>query len=280
MIEGGQMTPRLSLFRRSAPPPAPVRAHRRSGLKRLVVGLALSGAFASTATWIAYRWRKHEQEAFELERRAAPKLLDKLMPLFEFQDSIWVHVDAAPRDIFRAFDEVTPADMPLAWLLGVMRYLPAILKGDVKPSLPNDESFTKQLLAAGNTVLAQEPERELVIGMIGKFRQLSDQAFVSFKDAGEFAAFADPAYQKLAMSIRVEPDKLIGGYTLVLEHRTHALSDEAERQFARYWLAIKPLGGFVTKLLLNATKRRAEAHAAEEGVQAVPPNPTTMSAAA
>jgi hypothetical protein len=273
------MTRRFQRRKASVLPPIARPARKPSGLKRFVVGMALSGAFASAATMIAYQWRKHEEEAYALEHRIPARLLDKLMPFFEFQDSIWVHVEATPRQIFRALDEVTTADMPLAWAMGVLRYLPAMLTGKLKFNLPGDEPFAKQLLSSGNTVLGKDPEREIVIGMLGKFHQLTDQALVPFKDAVEFADFNDPAYQKLAMSIRVEPDEPASGYTLLLEHRTHALSDESERQFGRYWLAIKPGGALVSKLLLNAVKQRAERYALEDSIQILPTNPSTLSTA-
>src|SRR5512143_1687660 len=121
------MTRRFPRRKRSDLSPSPRPARKPSGLKRFVVGMALSGAFASAATMIAYQWRKHEEEAYALEHRIPARLLDKLLPFFEFQDSIWVHVHATPRQIFRALDDVTMADMPLAWAMGVLRYLPAML---------------------------------------------------------------------------------------------------------------------------------------------------------
>jgi hypothetical protein len=44
-----------------------------------------------------------------------------------------------------------------------------------------------------------------------------------------------------------------------LEHRTHALSEHARKLFARYWIALKPGGGLVTRQVLGAVKHRAEA---------------------
>jgi hypothetical protein len=73
-----------------------------------------------------------------------------------------------------------------------------------------------------------------------------------------FAAFDEPDYQKLVMSLRVEPTATEGRYHLLLEHRTQPLSEQSRRNFARYWRMIKPTGHFVTKQLLTAAKKRAE----------------------
>jgi hypothetical protein len=60
------------------------------------------------------------------------------------------------------------------------------------------------------------------------------------------------------MAIRIDGGDERAGYTLALEHRTHALGPDARRGFPRYWVAIKPVGNLVSWLLLRAIKRRAE----------------------
>jgi hypothetical protein len=208
-----------------------------------------------------------QAERGEIERLPNLTLLATILPTYEFRGAVSVRIRATPREIFRAADAVSLADMPLARALGTLRYLPYRLRGR-KPERANESrSFIHNVLPeAGNIVLARDPDRELVIGAIGKFHQLSDQQPVHLTDASAFAAFDDPAYQKLAMAIRVGAGDATKGYTLTLEHRTHALGPEARRGFRRYWIAIKPGGNFVSWLLLRAIKRLAEReHAAEGG---------------
>ena len=76
----------------------------------------------------------------------------------------------------------------------------------------------------------------------------------------DFAAFAQPNHERLAMSIRAIPGD--HGTLLALEHRTQPTDAAARRRFARYWLAIRPGGAFVTRQLLKAVARRAERGAA------------------
>ena len=272
------MKRRLTLLRRSGDAGEPVVRSGRSRLARVGWSLAVAGATASAAFLLAQRLKNRQAEPAEPDGFRQPTLLDQWMPVSEFRDTIKVRIQATPREIFAAFDTVTLADMPLAWLLGSARYLPAMLSGKMAYSPPDAQPFAKQLIDMGSGVLAQDPDRELVIGTIGKLHQLRDQAMVPFKSPEEFMAFSDPAYQKLAISIRVEPGVLLGEYTLVLEHRTHALSEEAQNQFARYWLAIKPGGAFMSKLLLNAVKNRAEQGASP--VEAAPPVPVWRPVAA
>jgi hypothetical protein len=195
-------------------------------------------------------------------------LLDKLLPVYEFRGAVSTVIHAPPDEIFQAVQEVTPAEMPLAMALGELRYLPVRLSGHPLPETPPVESFIQTLLATGNSVLAEEPERELVIGSIGKFHQLTDQEFQPFQGPDAFMDFTQPNFQKLALSFRLTGTDPTTGYRLTLEHRTHALSPSSRQKFGFYWLAIKPGGNFLSWLLLQAIKRRAERSVGVEPVLA------------
>lgn len=185
--------------------------------------------------------------------------LDELVPGAQFRDTIELVVHAPPPRIFRAAREVTLADMPVARALGELRYLPGRLTGHSAGSAAASAPFFDELARTGNLVLAEEPGREIVIGMIGRLHQVLDQEPVQLHDRGEFERFREPGYEKLAMSLRIEGDDAERGCLLVLEHRTLALDPLAERRFGQYWLVIKPMGAFVTGQLLRAIRRRAEA---------------------
>lgn len=197
-----------------------------------------------------------------METRASSEIANgrerfhQALPEYEFADTIAVPVQASPELLLRAFRELTPREMPLASLLGSLRYLPGRLFGCPPEPPPGDRTFYEQLIAAGSVVLAEEPGREVVLGTIGKFHQILDQEPLPLPDAAAFHDFADPAYQKLVIGIRVEEDAR--GRRLVLSHRTHALGAASRRAFARYWIVIQPTGHLVSWLLLRAVRRRAE----------------------
>src|SRR5579884_1026308 len=183
-------------------------------------------------------------------------LLDDVCPDFEFAGVESVEVNAPPAAVFEAIRRVTLAEMPVARALGTLRYLPGILLGRVRPRA-DGRPFVEGL----GVVLAEAPEREVVIGMAGRLHDLVDQRPVPFTSADEYARFADPGYQKFVQSFRVEPlgdDRV----RLVAAHRTHALSEESRRKFRPYWrLLVGPGSGVMLRGLLDAIKRRAEAEA-------------------
>jgi hypothetical protein len=190
-------------------------------------------------------------------------LLDQYLPNAEFAGEVSVAIHAPANAIFAALQTVTVDDMPIANWLGNLRYLPGKLAGKVEARAPaKAKPFIQTLQKEGrNIILAEEAPREVVFGAIGKFHDLLDQQVVPLKNANDFMAFDQPDYQKLAMSFRLtrlDPYDDLLGYRLTLTHRTHALSNEARRKFALYWLGIKPGGNFVSWLMLRAIKQITE----------------------
>lgn len=198
--------------------------------------------------------------------RVPDELLDRVMPEYEFRGVESVRIRASAEQIFEALSDIRGAEMPLADALGELRYLPARLFGHAFGGSPRNKPFVELILKTGFIGLGEEPNREVVIGAIGKFHELFDQHFVRLNDADEFRRFLHADYQKLAISFRVTGDSPAVGLTLTLEHRTHAMSEHARKQFARYWRAIKPGGAFVSQQLLHAVKHRAEALARKAAI--------------
>lgn len=189
--------------------------------------------------------------------RIPDTLLDNVMPEYEFRGLESTVIHATPQRIMESFSELKGSDMPLAELLGEIRYAPAMLnKQPANKEL--SETFTEAIKKMGFVTLAEEPN-QVVIGAVAKFHELGDQQFVHVQDAEEFRRFLHADYQKLAISLRIREDEQAGGCRVTLEHRTHAMSEQSRKLFALYWIAIKPGGGFVTRQLLRAVKRHAEA---------------------
>jgi hypothetical protein len=218
------------------------------------------------SAWLrpAHRIMEHAQ-LVNLKRRIEAKekgssILAREAPQAQFRSRVEVEVNAPAAQVLQAFDQVTPGDMPVAWLLGGIRYLPGKLLGRKPPLVGRDEPFGKKLMESGSLEVARAPE-EIVIASAGKYHRLTDQELVRFRSVGEFRSFNHPAYQKLLISVRAEPLDH-GRSRLILEHWTWALSEGSRRKFARYWKVIRPMGNFVSRILLKAAGRRAEAEAA------------------
>jgi hypothetical protein len=181
--------------------------------------------------------------------------IDDHLPRYEWNEVHAVDVAAAPETVMAALRSVTAAEVRLLRVLMGLRTLPARLAGrrpDARPGGPLLESMR----GSGFVPLAEDPGRELVLGVIGRFWQPCP-VHAAF-DAAGFASFREPGWAKAAMSFHVAPGDR-GGTRLVTETRIAATDDAARRRFRAYWLLVRPGSGLIRRSWLSAVKRRAEA---------------------
>lgn len=216
--------------------------------------IARIGGLASAAALIWIRpWRTTVMPS---------RLLDEELPEYGFRDTIAITADASPERILAAFRSVTLRDMPIAWLLGALRYLPQRLMGKA-PDAGADQPFFAMLRCSTCAVVLAERPDELALGMVGRLHRVTDQEPQELSGARAFRAFDRPGFEKLALSVRVIPRE--DATLVVLEHRTQALGSSARLRFGLYWLVIKPMGAFVTYQVLLAVRRLASAPRPEIG---------------
>ncbi|MFL6199248.1 MAG: hypothetical protein ACJ76J_08740 [Thermoanaerobaculia bacterium] len=156
----------------------------------------------------------------------------------------------------RAIRELRGRDVALARPLFALRSLPAwLLRRPVRTAHP-DQAVVDAILKGG-FVLLEEGPLEMIVGVIGRFWQLS-ATLVPLAGPADFAAFEREGYAKGVMNFTVEP--LGPGLTrLRTETRVLPLGPDAARKFRLYWLFVRPGSGLIRRIWLSAIKRRAEA---------------------
>jgi hypothetical protein len=198
--------------------------------------------------------------------------LDTLLPTYETQMEDAVTIARPRAEVWAAFERLKASDMPLANVLGTIRAVPLALRQRLArrereaTAAPAEEQTFFEAMGNGESwvLLAREPERELTLGLIGKFWQ-TDMGFRPMRDREQFIAFDEPDYAKIVTTFRMED--IPGGTALYTQTRVHTTDEAAARKFNRYWRVIRPGAGFTVRSMLNAVKRRAEAPA---GGQAPP----------
>lgn len=183
-------------------------------------------------------------------------MLDELMPDYEFGEAHSVWLCAPPDRTLEAVKSVPLGEMPLVRLLFAIRSLPASTRG--KRGLPAEKttSLYEQMLAFGFIRLAEEPEREVVLGGVGQMFRLSGGVTPVVRDARSFLAFGEPGYARVAMNFSVEAAR--GGTRLATETRVLTTDPDSRRRFGRYWRVIRPGSAAIRRSWLLAAKRRAE----------------------
>ncbi len=121
-------------------------------------------------------------------------------------------------------------------------------------------SLGRSPLPAGNRVLDgftamrfvtfAEAEDELVVVGIGRFWRLDGG--LRRITAGEFPAFDEPGWAKVAFNFRA------AGGELSTETRIRATDPGSRRKFGRYWRLVMPGSALIRRDWLRAARRRAE----------------------
>ena len=188
-------------------------------------------------------------------------LIDRFLPTFDASHICEESVAAAPEVVYTAIRETDLRD-PVIDFLFALRELPLRLsrrlRGEAPPPAPKRVTLC-DVAELGSTFvqLAEEPGTELVVGAVGRFwRKDYGGRKVS---AGEFIAFQEPGYAKLAISLAVRPAG--AGSIVCYEARTTTTDDAARSKFRVYWRLIAPGVALVMRRALRRIKARAERHA-------------------
>jgi hypothetical protein len=181
--------------------------------------------------------------------------LDEFAPVYQFNEVHRIQVRAPRNRVYRAIKEVTADEIllfrTLTWLPRLGRPGPeSILNAPERLPLLEVATRTSFLL------LAEEPEREVVIGTL-----VLAPAGVQIKEQptpDDFKALEASGFAKATMNFRLED---IGTDTCIVttETRVYVTDASTRRRFAAYWRVIYPGSALIRRMWLRAIKRRAEA---------------------
>lgn len=179
-------------------------------------------------------------------------LIDRFLPEYDEIEHHETAVDAPPERTYEAVKEIDLARSPVVLALLAARGIPHLFTGAVKPKL---RLRLDDILASGFVVLAEEPGRELVLGIVGKFWRPSSG--VRRIEPEEFTGFDEPGYSKGAWNF-VVTDRPGGASTLVTETRVASTDADARRNFGWYWRLVGPFSALIRRIVLGQIKREAE----------------------
>jgi hypothetical protein len=185
---------------------------------------------------------------------ASPALIDELLPQFDEFERHERLVAAAPPVVYAALKRVDlRSSRIIRWLI-LLRGAPAALSRHPRRT-PRPKRLTLEaMLQRGFVLLGERPERELALGVVGRFWTLEGERLTL--DADGFAAFDRPGYAKVVWDFRLTP-QADGTTRLSTETRIRCLDAESRQRFRRYWRVIQPFSGLIRLALLRAVAREA-----------------------
>jgi hypothetical protein len=114
-------------------------------------------------------------------------------------------------------------------------------------------TLPERLVRFGFTKLAEDPGRELVFGLAGRFWRPAG-GLRHLPDTAAFEAFAEDRCVKAAWNLRVE-DIGESESEFSTETRIQYFGASARRTFRAYWTLVGPFSGFLRRALLRSVAR-------------------------
>ena len=169
-------------------------------------------------------------------------LIDDFMPEYGFREKHDIWIGASRKKVFETLKTTNLCESTIVdWLLW-LRGLPS---GQVLLSDLGDSRFE---------ILAESENREVLIGLAGKFwtpwGELQDVS------ADNFQEFDKPGFAKATWNFWLENEN--EGVRLKTETRIQTLDDASNWQFSIYWTVVRPFSGLIRKEILSLIKKNAE----------------------
>lgn len=178
--------------------------------------------------------------------------LDDILPRYQFYEHHERHIDATPERVWRALHEVKASDIRFFRTLATLRRLGRSGPEDIL-NPPEHLPILDVALGTGFVRLANEPERELVIGTT----VIAPRGAAVPRTADEFRTLTHRGFAVAAMNFRIEP-ALRGGSLLTTDTRVFATDPASRRRFAWYWSVIYPGSALIRREWLRAVAKRAQ----------------------
>lgn len=194
------------------------------------------------------------------DTRPEPTLIDEFLPTYDASERHATSVRASPDRIYAALRMADLATSPLVRLLFGLRALPLLFSAKAGATSAAVRRLRMSIRlsdfeARGFTVLAENPPRELLIGLVGSFWTAGGG--LRTVDAATFRGPQAPGTARAAWNFRVEPSA-DGSCRLTTETRVLATDPESRRRFRWYWRVIQPGSGLIRRSMLRAIRRTAE----------------------
>lgn len=190
-------------------------------------------------------------------------LIDDYLPRYDVAE---YHELTVPASAAATYAAIWNADLARSWLVKTllgMRALPSLLTDRSTRRSPAARVTLADVTRAGFCLLAQDPEREVVLGVTGSFWKLTGN--LSSTDPARFREPPPPGTARAAWNF-VVAERTPGASLVSTETRVLCADAASLRSFRRYWLVVGPCSGLIRRAMLRSIAAAA-ADAARQGAR-------------
>jgi hypothetical protein len=177
-------------------------------------------------------------------------LIDEFLRDYEFSAAYEILIDAQPSVVYQS---LLGSDFSQPWLV---RFLMALRTGKWMPRKSEPKELHQRLQGTGFFVLAEVPDKELVLGVAGRFWR-PDGGRCADLTPQQFPEFSRLGYAKVAWNFRLQ-SKSAKTTVLSAETRIKCFGRQALWKFRLYWSVVGPFSGVIRKAILRRVKIDAE----------------------
>jgi len=232
------------------------KSYLRASARWLAAGVGV--AAAAYGAYVGTTWYRYGDAAPPTPEEQDP-LLDRFMPSYDVAERHHVRIAAPSALTLAAARDVDLQGSPI--VRGIIKAREVIL-GATGDDRPRPRGLLAEVQSLGWGVLAEVPEREVVVGAVTK----PWEANVTFRalPPDQFAAFSEPGYVKIAWTLRAES---IGTTDSIFRTETRAVATDAtaRAKFRRYWAFLSPGIILIRWAILGPLKSEAERRTRDEG---------------
>ena len=187
-------------------------------------------------------------------------LIDKYAPTADASETHQIEIEAGAEFVYQKLWTTNLAGSAIIKTLMGLRTLPGVLLHPTSPDRKQPGGWRRtitmqNLIDAGFGKLTEEPGKEIVLGIAGKFWRPTGNV-VPFNRTN----FAGPVPAGLARAVWNFHLQPLGPRRTILLTETRVICvDAASRtKFRLYWMFVRPFSGLIRRLMLQSVKRECE----------------------
>jgi len=222
----------------------------RSGVQWLTAGVGFG--VAAYLAYVGTAWLRYGHASQPAVFEETDPLLDRFMPEYEVAERHYIRIAAPAATTFSVATDLHLTQSAVIQAIFKTRELVLRARPDtsVRP-----QALTTQMKALGWSVLAEIPDREIVMG--AATQPWMANVVMRALPPDQFVAFHEPGYVKIAWTLRADS---IGPAESIARTETRVATTDptAPAKFRRYWSFFSPGIILIRHICLGLVKKEAE----------------------